>query len=99
MTREEAIMELKRFSGTTQLRLSANFCEALNTAIKALEQDSVLDKIRAEIAECGSIRVTFAITDETKTDKGIEKLARDILARAKEQTLDIIDKYKAESEE
>lgn len=39
MTREEAIKELKQFSGTTQLRLSANFWEALNMAIKALEQE------------------------------------------------------------
>ena len=38
MTREEAIRELKQFSGTTTLRLSANFWEALNTAIKALEK-------------------------------------------------------------
>jgi hypothetical protein len=77
-----------------------NYFEAKTS--KALEEPSVNDtlgKIRAEIAECGSIRVTFAITDETKTDKGIEKLASDILARAKEQVLDIIDKYKAESEE
>lgn len=46
MTREEAIMELKRFSGTTTLRLSANFWEALNTAIKALEQTSPCDLCR-----------------------------------------------------
>lgn len=41
MTREEAIRELKQFSGTTRLRLSANFWEALNTVIKALEQETV----------------------------------------------------------
>lgn len=39
MTREEAIRELKQFSGTTRLRLSANFWEALDMAIKALEQE------------------------------------------------------------
>ena len=39
MTREEIISELKQFSGTTRLRLSANFWEALNVAIKALEQE------------------------------------------------------------
>ena len=42
MTREEAIMELNQFSGTTQLKLSANFWTALNMAIKAIEQQ---DKI------------------------------------------------------
>lgn len=39
MKRENAIRELKIFSGTTRIRLSANFWEALNTAINALEQD------------------------------------------------------------
>lgn len=41
MTREEAIKELKIFSGTTRIRLSANFWEALNTVIKAPEQETV----------------------------------------------------------
>ena len=39
MKREDAIAELKRFSGTTRIRLSANFWEALNMSIKALEQE------------------------------------------------------------
>jgi hypothetical protein len=43
MTRENAIRELKIFSGTTRIRLSANFWEALNTAIKALEQEHCED--------------------------------------------------------
>ena len=45
MTREEAIRELKIFNGTTRIRLPANFWEALNTAIKALEQESCEDAI------------------------------------------------------
>ena len=64
---------------------------------KYIERE-VLDKIRAEIAEYGSIMVAYAITKETKTDKGIEKLVSDVLKQAKEQVLDIIDKYKAEVE-
>lgn len=60
---------------------------------KGLEK---LDKIRAEVAEYGSIMVSYAITKDTKTDKGIEKLVSDVLKQAKEQVLDIIDKYKAE---
>ena len=66
------------------------------------EQDIVkpyLEKIRAEIAEYGSIMVAYAITKDTKTNKGIEKLVSDVLKQAKEQVLEIIDKYKAESEE
>jgi hypothetical protein len=39
MKREDAIIELKRFSGTTNIRFSANFWEALNIAIQALEQE------------------------------------------------------------
>lgn len=61
-------------------------------------QEPILDKIRAEIAEYGSIMVAYAITKNTKTDKGIEKLVRDVLKQAKKQVLAMIDKYKAESE-
>lgn len=64
---------------------------------KYIERE-VIDKIRAEIAEYGSICVTYAITDKTKTDKGIEKLVSDVLKQAKEQVLNVIDEYKAESE-
>jgi hypothetical protein len=60
--------------------------------------NEVLDKIRAEIAEYGSIMVAYAITEDIKTDKGIQKLVGDILHQAKEEVLEIIDKYKGESE-
>ena len=59
------------------------------------DKQKVLEKIRAEIAKYGSIMVTYAITKDTKTDKGIEKLVRDVLKQAKEQVLEVIDKYKA----
>lgn len=59
---------------------------------------AVLDKLRAEIAEYGSIMVSYAITKDTKTDKGIEKLVSGVLSQAKEQVLEVIDKYKAEIE-
>lgn len=49
MTREEAIKELKIFSGTTRIRLSANFWEALNTVIKALEQETCEDAVSREL--------------------------------------------------
>ena len=45
-------------------------------------QEPILDKIRAEIAEYGSIMVVYAITKNTKTDKGIEKLVSDVLKQA-----------------
>lgn len=60
------------------------FNEILNLAITALEQEPVLDKIRAEIAE---IQLIGYATVDGK---------REIASRA---VLQIIDKYKAESEE
>lgn len=59
-------------------------------------REKVLDKIRAEIAEYGSIRVEYKITGNSNRD--IEKLVGDVLSQAKKQVLDVIDKYKAESE-
>ena len=56
----------------------------------------VLDKIRTEISEYGSIWVEYKITG--RSDKDIEQLVTDVLKQAKKQVLDVIDKYKAESE-
>ena len=58
----------------------------------------VLDKIRAEIAEYGSICVEYKLTLTDRRDKDIEQLVTDVLKQAKKQVLEIIDKYKAESE-
>ena len=60
------------------------------------EQKSILDKIRAEIAEYGSIWVEYKITG--RRDKDIEQLVSDVLSQAKKQVLEVIDKYKVESE-
>jgi hypothetical protein len=86
-----------------ELKIDKKFIdETVQKAVKDIKQNyipkDVLDKIRAEIAEYGSIMVAYAITEDTKTDKGIEKLVSDVLSEAKRQVLDIIDKYKAESE-
>ena len=56
----------------------------------------VLDKIRTEISEYGSIWVEYKITG--RRDKDIEQLVTDVLKQAKKQVLDVIDKYKSESE-
>ena len=107
MTREEAkhIVEVAfgvplavRRNGEDRTYHEDEIREAKGMAIKALEQEPILDKIRAEIAEYGSIMVAYAITEDTKTDKGIEKLVSGVLKEAKRQVLEIIDKYKAESE-
>lgn len=57
----------------------------------------VLDKIRAEIAEYGSIWVEYKITG--RGDKDIEKLVGGVLSQAKKQVLDVLDKHTADSED
>ena len=60
------------------------------------DKQKVLGKIRSEIAEYGSIWVEYKITG--RRDKDIEQLVTDVLKQAKKQVLDVIDKYKSESE-
>ena len=94
MTREEAIEILEerwRYSRTYKYT-DAEIREAFDMAIKTLEQADVLDKIRAEIADYGSIWVEYKIAG--RSDKDIEQLVSDVLKQAKEQVLDVIDKYK-----
>ena len=57
----------------------------------------VLDKIRTEISEYGSIWVEYKITG--RRDKDIEQLVTDVLKQAKKQVLEVIDKYRTESED
>ena len=83
--------------GMTREKCDAD-CGTIFDDIQSAQQEPVLDKIRAEINEYGSIMVSYAITEDAKTDKGIEKLVGDVLKQAKERVLNIIDKYKAESE-
>ena len=92
MTIEEAIQALKKEKRTA---LHENKV-AFDVAIKALEQEPILDKLRAEIAEYGSIWVEYKITG--RSDKDIEQLVSDVLSQAKKQVLDVIDKYKTEVE-
>ena len=66
------------------------------TKEKTIEILNALDKVRAEIAEYGSIWVAYAITGHS--DRDIENLIEGVLKQAKEQVLNIIDKYRAESE-
>ena len=74
----------------------ADRCQECGKTIKQKYTDEVLEKIRAEIAEYGSIWVEYKITGNSNRD--IEKLVSDVLSQAKEQVLDVIDKYKAETE-
>jgi hypothetical protein len=102
MTREpfiahsELTNEIYIVVGKEKYRVTEQAIKAV-MAIKALEQEPILDKIRAEVVEYGSIWVEYKITG--KRDKDIEQLVSDVLKQAKEQVLKIIDKYKAESED
>jgi len=91
MTREEAIEFIAQ-----SVKSDVDMAKVAD-AIKALEQEPVLDKIRSEIAEYGSIWVAYAITG--KSDEDIEQLVSDVLSQAKKQVLEVIDKYKVESED
>jgi len=99
MTREEAKhwLEIELKTWEDECKSKHPIKEAFSVAIEALEQESVLDKVRAEIDECGSIWVAYAITGHS--DRDIENLIEGVLKQAKEQVLNIIDKYRTESEE
>ena len=100
-----ALFEYESFEEMKVAHIPNDLCSAesdmplddfLDKLYERIKQDSVLDQIRAEIEEYGSICVAYAITDKTKTDEGIEKLVSDVLSDTKRQVLGIIDKYKAE---
>lgn len=57
---------------------------------------TMLDKIRAEIEQYGSIWVEYVIKGHT--DRDIELLIEDVLRQAKEQVLEVIDRYTQEGE-
>lgn len=101
MTREEKeqtgeyVLKMARLleDGCWQQKMLLN---AVHIIDEALELEPVLDKIRSEIAEYGSIWVEYKITG--RRDKDIEQLVTDVLKQAKKQMLDVIDKYRGESE-
>lgn len=98
MTREEAIKGLKvlckDFSGYKPNE------EMFDMAIKALEQESILDKIRAEIED--SLYVDSLIFGELIDFRNGKISADDVIEEfnrvTRTEVLKIIDKYKAESE-
>lgn len=103
MTIDEALDHLYMYSSTLGSRQTtqAQHEEAKRVAIDVMrkyqKQERALDKIRSEIAEYGSIWVEYKITG--RRDKDIEQLVTDVLKQAKKQVLDVIDKYRGESED
>ena len=78
MTREDAIEKLKRADITVGCKVKTKTAEAIEMAIQALEQEPILDKIRAEIEQIAD--------EEQKHDKK--------WAIGLRYAVNIIDKYK-----
>ena len=92
MTREEAISIMNVIIHMLEPQYDNDRVEeAVDMAIKALEQEPILDKIRAEIK-----RVMSIMDDEIKNHD-----RKDLInfVNGLNQSLTIIDKYKAESED
>ena len=97
MTREEAVEELRKgmptFDSTDEE--CERYAEAYNMAIKALEQEPILDKIRAEIEQLP----TNGRTNWDGCCPDIDYPVIEYVDVSKDKLLSIIDKYMAESEE
>jgi hypothetical protein len=95
MTREEAISYFHKFMDNEPISIPT-LEKAMQVAIKALEQESVLDKIRAEIESkynnC-DICEFFEDYDYEENDISEYRPIGDIA-----DILEIIDKHKAETE-
>ena len=102
MTREEAINEIKQIqcfdkpfdNSVEECNKFAKREIALNMAINALEQDPILDKIRAEIEQAADkqFQIAMGVSDLN------ERYAHIRMENAYRHSLNIINKYKAESE-
>ena len=88
MTREEAINHLFDITMNPDYNIPIWEKEAIEMAMEALEQESALDKIRAEIETLNS--VDYVSMSSYEGHKGASDMKDDVLQ--------IIDKYKAESE-
>lgn len=96
--REDSLLQRDRVIVRAQPTVEAIPKAEYEARLKA-DMVAILDKIRAEIAEYGSICVEYKLTLTDRRDKDIEQLVTDVLKQAKKQVLDVIDKYKVESEE
>jgi len=92
MTNEEAIARIKNHKIAHKMNepRAIYISEALDMAIKALEHEDILDKIRVEIERYKST-IDRAITEDELKIEGMKEAYTDCL--------EIIDKYKTESEE
>lgn len=93
MTREEAIKVIHKMLAYTDLNVRANLTadmvDACHIAIKALEQEPIFDKIRAEIE---------SITPKAHIRTGKLSIDTELMIPL-DRVLKVLDKYKSESEE
>ena len=101
MTREEALNRVKGY--LTDIIPIEGYSE-VEEIVKALEQESILDKIRAEILE--EKECAYADFEQYKVEYlGVDaeyaedELPQDDFRYGMERAIEIIDKYKAESED
>lgn len=105
MTRKEAIKEMIRAYDVLDFtsHMDNRRKEAFNMAKAALEQESILDKIRAEILE--EKECAYADFERYKveylgqdSEDVLDSLPQDDFRYGMERCIDIIDKYKAKRE-
>ena len=88
MTNEEAIKLIETIKH--EFFINDLGCEALDMAIEALEQEPILDKIRAEIKALSPEPTAYDVVDGNPIKEAVWEIIADALK--------IIDKYKPESE-
>ena len=104
MKREECIKVLQALWRYKDCGYSENeIRESLDMAIKALEQEPILDKIRAEILE--EKECAYADFERYKVEylgqdweDALDSLPQDDFRYGMERAIELIDKYKAEVE-
>ena len=104
MTREEAVKILRSLYNVQRLdTLTQEEMTAVAMAIKALEQEPVLDKIRAELIE--EKECAYADFERYKVEylgqdwgDAYDSLPQDDFRYGMERAIELIDKHKTESE-
>ena len=97
MTREEAIKILKDLSDCSYIgSLASEDIEALKMAIQALEQEPILDKIRAQLkSHLRGVEITLEVLVENDPLRPKFEGAKETL----EDCLELIDKAETENED
>lgn len=96
ITRKEAIDALKkRISPYTNCAADAEANEVIRMAIKALKQGDVLEKIRAEIEQAADkqFQIAMGVSDLNERYTHLQ------MENAYRHSLNVIDKYRTESED